>query len=110
MFQLSQRLGQIQITATQQRNICVVLGCIAEKLAGPSSIAILSDATLDYLVSNLVCQILYLINFRMSNKISMSIIFNIILFFQREDIEPYVMLYSLIALEKFAQTSKQNTK
>lgn len=54
MFQLSQRLGQIQITATQQRNICVVLGCIAEKLAGPSSIAILSDATLDYLVSNLV--------------------------------------------------------
>ncbi|KMQ93323.1 ring finger and spry domain-containing protein 1 [Lasius niger] len=77
MFQLSQRLGQIQITATQQRNICVVLGCIAEKLAGPSSIAILSDATLDYLVSNL-----------------------------REDVEPYVMLYSLIALEKFAQTSE----
>jgi len=54
MFQLSQKLGQIQITATQQRNICVVLGCIAEKLAGPSSIAILSDDTLDYLVSNLV--------------------------------------------------------
>lgn len=40
----------------------------------------------------------------------MSITFNIILFFQREDIEPYVMLYSLIALEKFAQTSKQNIK
>jgi len=55
MFQLPQKLGQIQITTTQQRNICVVLGCIAEKLAGPSSIAILSDATLDYLVSNLVC-------------------------------------------------------
>jgi len=54
MFQLSQKLGQIQITATQQRNICVVLGCIAEKLAGPSSIAILSEDTLDYLVSNLV--------------------------------------------------------
>lgn len=29
-------------------------------------------------------------------------------FFQREDIEPYVVLYSLIALEKFAQTSEQN--
>lgn len=55
MFQLSQRLGKIQTSATQQRNICVVLGCIAEKLAGPSSIAILSDATLDYLISNLVC-------------------------------------------------------
>lgn len=37
-----------------QRNICVVLGCIAEKLAGPSSIAILSDGTLDYLITNLV--------------------------------------------------------
>ncbi|KAL2725568.1 RING finger and SPRY domain-containing protein 1-like [Vespula squamosa] len=77
MFQLSQRLGKIQTSATQQRNICVVLGCIAEKLAGPSSIAILSDATLDYLISNL-----------------------------RDDIEPYVVLYSLIALEKFAQTSE----
>lgn len=54
MFQLSQKLGNIQTSATQQRNICVVLGRIAEKLAGPISIAILSEATLDYLVSNLV--------------------------------------------------------
>lgn len=54
MFQLYQKLGNVHTTATQQRNICVVLGCIAEKLAGPSSIAILSDVTLDYLVSNLV--------------------------------------------------------
>ncbi|XP_015606939.1 RING finger and SPRY domain-containing protein 1 [Cephus cinctus] len=76
-FQLSKKFGKMQTNATQQRNICVVLGCIAEKLAGPSSIAILSDATLDYLVSNL-----------------------------KEDIEPYVVLYSLIALEKFAQTSE----
>ncbi|XP_043286740.1 RING finger and SPRY domain-containing protein 1-like [Venturia canescens] len=77
MFQLSQKTGKVQTSVTQQRNICLVLGCIAEKLAGPSSIAILSDATLDYLVSNL-----------------------------RENIEPYVVLYSLIALEKFAQTSE----
>lgn len=43
--------------------------------------------------------------------IYLSIISNIIiLFFQREDVEPYVMLYSLIALEKFAQTSKRNIK
>lgn len=55
MFQLSQKFeNKVQTSATQQRNICVVLGCIAEKLAGPSSIAILSDATLGYLVSNLV--------------------------------------------------------
>ncbi|XP_076649394.1 RING finger and SPRY domain-containing protein 1 [Halictus rubicundus] len=77
MFQFYQKLGNVQTTATQQRNICVVLGCIAEKLAGPSSIAILSDVTLDYLVSIL-----------------------------REDIDPYVVLFSLIALEKFAQTSE----
>ncbi|OAD52697.1 RING finger and SPRY domain-containing protein 1 [Eufriesea mexicana] len=76
MFQLFQKLGNVQTSATQQRNICVVLGCIADKLAGPSSIAILSDETLDYLISNLV------------------------------DIDPYVVLYSLIALEKFAQTSE----
>jgi hypothetical protein len=41
---------------TQQRNICVVLGCLAEKLAGPSSIAILTPGTLNYLVANLVSQ------------------------------------------------------
>ncbi|XP_023245469.1 RING finger and SPRY domain-containing protein 1-like isoform X2 [Copidosoma floridanum] len=77
VFKLSQKHSKLQTSPTQQRNICVVLGCIAERLAGPSSIAIQSDATLDYLVSNL-----------------------------REDIEPYVVLYSLIALEKFAQTSE----
>lgn len=56
MFQLSQKTGKVQTTPTQQRNICVVLGCIAEKLAGPSSIAVLSNATLDYLISNLVSE------------------------------------------------------
>lgn len=54
MFQLSQKTDRLQTTPTQQRNICVVLGCIAEKLAGPSSIAVLSNATLDYLINNLV--------------------------------------------------------
>ncbi|XP_043248420.1 RING finger and SPRY domain-containing protein 1-like [Colletes gigas] len=77
MFQSSQIQGNVQTSATQQCNICVVLGCIAEKLAGPRSVAILSDITLDYLISNL-----------------------------REDVDPYVALYSLIALEKFAQTSE----
>ncbi|XP_012279544.1 RING finger and SPRY domain-containing protein 1 [Orussus abietinus] len=77
MFQSSQKVGNVQTSASQQRNICVVMGCIAEKMAGPNSIAILSDTTLDYLVSNL-----------------------------RDDTDPYVALHSLIALEKFAQTSE----
>lgn len=38
----------------RERNICVVLGCIAEKLAGPSSLGILNEGTLDYLLTNLV--------------------------------------------------------
>jgi len=42
------------------------------------------------------------------SAISKSTSNDVILFFQRKDIEPYVVLYSLIALEKFAQTSKRN--
>ncbi|XP_065340282.1 RING finger and SPRY domain-containing protein 1-like isoform X2 [Cloeon dipterum] len=61
----------------QQRNICVVLGCIAEKMAGPNSIAILTKGTLDYLITNL-----------------------------KEDMNPSVILFSLVALEKFAQTTE----
>lgn len=38
----------------RERNLCVILGCLAEKLAGPSSIAVLSDVTLGYLMGNLV--------------------------------------------------------
>lgn len=63
--------------APRERNICVVLGCIAEKLAGPSSVAILTEGTLNYLTTNLTI-----------------------------DTDPYVILFSLIALEKFAQTSE----
>ena len=39
---------------TRHRNICIALGCIAEKLAGPTSVALLTDGTLDYLIANLV--------------------------------------------------------
>ncbi|KAK3086428.1 hypothetical protein FSP39_018336 [Pinctada imbricata] len=60
-----------------QRNIGVVLGCLAEKLAGPNSIAVLSNEVLRYLLSNL--------------NISK---------------DPAVILHSLVALEKFAQTSE----
>lgn len=39
-----------------QRNICVVLGCIAEKLAGPTNMEILNEGTIDYLLTNLVSE------------------------------------------------------
>ncbi|KAL1131126.1 hypothetical protein AAG570_012363 [Ranatra chinensis] len=60
-----------------QRNICIVLGVLAEKLSGPSSVAILNPGTLAFLIANL-----------------------------EDDIDPLVTLFSLIALEKFAQTSE----
>ncbi|CAH1973169.1 unnamed protein product [Acanthoscelides obtectus] len=61
----------------RQRNICVVLGCIAEKLAGPRNMDILNNGIIDYLLTNL-----------------------------SQDTDPNVILFSLIALEKFAQTSR----
>lgn len=63
-----------------ERNLCVILGCLAEKLAGPCSIAILTDATLSYLLKNIT-----------------------------EGIAKDVMLFSLIALEKFAQTAENKS-
>lgn len=62
----------------RQRNTCVVLGCIAEKLAGPSSVAVLTDDTLGYLLAGL----------------------------RIDAPDPAVTLFSLVALEKFAQTSE----
>lgn len=64
-------------TPRKERNLCVILGCLAEKLAGPSSIAMLSETTLSYLIGNL-----------------------------EDGVNPDVQLLSLIALEKFAQTSE----
>ncbi|XP_052816971.1 RING finger and SPRY domain-containing protein 1-like [Mya arenaria] len=60
-----------------QRNLCVLLGCLAEKLAGPNSITLLSQDVLDYLISNL----------NMSRP-------------------AVIVLHSIVALEKFAQTSE----
>jgi len=62
---------------TKHRNLAIVLGCIAEKLAGPRSVALLTHKTLDYLINNLA-----------------------------PDKPPPVTLFSLIALEKFTQTSE----
>lgn len=44
-----------------ERNICVALGCIAEKLVGPNSMAILTNDTLEYLLAFLVSFKKYLI-------------------------------------------------
>jgi len=62
---------------TKHRNLAIVLGCIAEKLAGPRSVALLTNKTLDYLIGNL-----------------------------SPDKPPPVTLFSLIAIEKFTQTSE----
>ena len=62
---------------TKHRNLAIVLGCIAEKLAGPRSVALLTPTTLQYLMSNLA-----------------------------PDKPPPVTLFSLIAIEKFAQTTE----
>ena len=62
---------------TRQRNLSIVLGCIAEKLAGPRAVKLLTEDTLDYLITSL-----------------------------EPDKPAPVILFSLIALEKFSQTSE----
>jgi len=73
--------GENKCEPRLHRNICVVLGCIAEKLAGPASIALLTETTLQYLKAQLC-----------------------------PDNSPNVVLFSLIALEKFAQTSENKAR
>ncbi|KAG9475137.1 hypothetical protein GDO78_003544 [Eleutherodactylus coqui] len=81
---LTEKLGLSGATAIQDssnpakhRNTTAVLGCLAEKLAGPASISLLSPGILEYLLESL--------NFRF---------------------HPMVILFALIALEKFSQTSE----
>ena len=73
----STEAGEAGEAVTRQRNLSIVLGCLAEKLAGPRSVQLLTSATLDYLISSL-----------------------------DPDKPPPVILFSLIALEKFSQTSE----
>ncbi|CAG9763163.1 unnamed protein product [Ceutorhynchus assimilis] len=78
MFQLSrQKALKERRDPTRQRNTCVVLGSIAEKLAGPRNMEILNEGVIDYLLTNL-----------------------------EPETNPNVILFSLIALEKFAQSSQ----
>lgn len=62
-------------SVAKQRNISIVLGCLAEKLAGTLSSVLFSESVQEYLLSRI----------EPCNK-------------------PTVILYSLIALEKFSQT------
>lgn len=62
-------------SVAKQRNISIVLGCLAEKLAGTLSSVLFSQSVQDYLLSRI----------EPGNK-------------------PNVILFSLIALEKFSQT------
>jgi hypothetical protein len=64
-----------QISCTRQRNACVVLACLADKLAGPSSVQLLSKPLLEHLVELLSVKV-----------------------------DPHLSMFALIALEKFAQT------
>ncbi|KAJ0183752.1 hypothetical protein K1T71_000175 [Dendrolimus kikuchii] len=78
LFRLSkQRAAEANLNVRMERNICVVLGCIAEKLAGPNSVAVLTEDTLDYMLTFLITQR-----------------------------EPCIVLFALIALEKFAHTTE----
>lgn len=61
---LSPRLSNSsEKVATWHRNCCIVLGCVAEKLAGPNSVATFKPTTLDYLLANLVFKTLHLFAF-----------------------------------------------
>lgn len=72
---------KISIGYAKHRNYLVVISCLADKLAGPASVTLLQDSILNYLISNL--NLIY---------------------------EPIIILFSLIALEKFAQTNENKHK
>ncbi|KAE8608173.1 hypothetical protein XENTR_v10011418 [Xenopus tropicalis] len=81
---LTEKLHLSGATATQDacnpakhRNTTAVLGCLAEKLAGPASISLLGPGILEYLLESLNVKF-----------------------------HPMVILFALIALEKFSQTSE----
>ncbi|KAM8892986.1 RING finger and SPRY domain-containing protein 1 [Spinachia spinachia] len=78
MLSLSSAIArQDALNPAKHRNTTAVLGCLAEKLAGLASIGLLSPGTLEYLLESL-----------------------------SSEAHPTVMLFALIALEKFSQTSE----
>ncbi|XP_038216593.1 RING finger and SPRY domain-containing protein 1-like isoform X2 [Zerene cesonia] len=76
IFNLSTERARLETPNIRvDRNICVVIGCLAEKLVGPNSIAMLTHKALDYLYT-------YIVDFR----------------------NPCLCLFAMIALEKLAHT------
>ncbi|XP_045510082.1 RING finger and SPRY domain-containing protein 1-like isoform X2 [Colias croceus] len=82
MFNLSnERARAERATNRVDRNICVVLGCLAEKLVGPNSIAMLTTRTLDFLYTLIA-----------------------------EPRDPLLCLFAMVAMEKFAHTMENKLK
>lgn len=77
VFTTDQGTRESKLTPSICRNLAVVLACLADKLAGPLSITLLSQGTVEFLVQRL----------------------------STEEC-PSVVLNSILALEKFAQTSE----
>lgn len=77
-------------TPRKERNLCVILGCLAEKLAGPSSVAVLSETTLGYLLGNLVSSFsLYEYRLTLSTYLSNNDL-HFMQFFTRSDLVAYL--------------------
>ncbi|XP_073234022.1 RING finger and SPRY domain-containing protein 1-like [Porites lutea] len=77
VFHTNQGRRESELTPSICRNLAVVLACLADKLAGPLSIVLLTQGTLEFLIQRLTT-----------------------------DEYPGVVLNSILALEKFAQTSE----
>jgi len=52
-------INQEKYDTRERRNICIVLGCLAEKLAGQNSTSLLNEDVLWFLINNLVCFVCY---------------------------------------------------
>jgi len=107
--QLDQVLGlemmQHERSVAKQRNISIVLGCLAEKLAGTLSSALFSEQVQEYLLSRIeptFSEESY--KKPSSNKLQQHSESKAVAGSGCVDNDPNVILYSLIALEKFSQT------
>uniref|UniRef100_A0A8C7PVU5 Ring finger and SPRY domain containing 1 n=1 Tax=Oncorhynchus mykiss TaxID=8022 RepID=A0A8C7PVU5_ONCMY len=122
MLSLSSTVArQDAVIPSKHRNTTAVLGCLAEKLAGPASIGLLSPGTLEYLLESLVREHTDLEDHKFCYKLSI-VMYLCCMFFcrmrmipcliyvnlcsQSSEAHPTVMLFALIALEKFSQTSE----
>uniref|UniRef100_UPI00358E9505 RING finger and SPRY domain-containing protein 1 n=1 Tax=Myxine glutinosa TaxID=7769 RepID=UPI00358E9505 len=93
----------------RHRNTGAVLGCLAEKLAGPASVSSLTPGTLDYLLESLVCGSTSNGDHHYTTTCGHDSSAPLPYKGHRDksiQSHPAVMLFSLIALEKFAQTSE----